>query len=358
MSSDEISSYVDMVDSEESYRPDGNEQSSDDSDVPSTLTGRRPSISKKNARPNSKKRSSSPPSTIFTSTPKNSVSRRLSRSLPRMPSFESLPQAGPSSSPQFSPGEEAIIRYLKTMEKKIDKLQDEVKSMREEGIKEKGKRKEEPHFDVPPKIRTAVHDAYRQLVEEDGYAAWQTKMGDLKLKVSSEVNKATTQAVKQFVKGLYHDVQEGILQAAVARYFESMAQKIHKEKTGKVEQHKNKMLHYSRRKRKLQWRRSMVEKKSGWDEAKKQRVSSALELSYMSSEEEHNSDEDSFLRTKPLPWRSDEFIKILDELDSKYERTMSKRSRRQMMKRVKGSVPSVRQKPTPVQKEHEWVFAQ
>jgi hypothetical protein len=102
----------------------------------------------------------------------------------------------------------------------------------------------------------------------------------------------------------------------------------------------------------------MVEKKSGWDEAIKQRVSSALELSYMSSEEEHNSDDDSFLRTKPLPWRSDEFIKILDELDSKYERTMSKRSRRQMMKRVKGSVPSVRQKPTPVQKEHEWVFAQ
>ncbi|XP_061170652.1 uncharacterized protein LOC133180077 [Saccostrea echinata] len=350
MSSDENVSYLD---SEESYRPNGDEQSSDDdSDVPSTSTGRR--ISKTKSK-NSKRRSSSP--CVFTSTPKNYSSHRLSRSLPRMPSFESLPQAGQSSSPKFTPGEEAIMQYLKTIENKIDTLQGEMKSLREEGIKEKGKRREEQHLYVPPKIRTAVHDAYKQLVEEDGYAAWQTKLGDVKLKVSSEVNKATTQAVKQFVKGLYHDVQEGILQAAVARYFESMAQKEHKEKTGKVEDHKNKMLHYSRRKRKLQWRKTMVEKKTGWDEAKKLKVSDALELSYMSSEEEHNSDDECFLRTKPLTWRLEEYLKILNELDIKYERTMSKRSRRQMMKSVKGDVPSVRQKPTHVKKEHEWVFA-
>jgi hypothetical protein len=47
------------------------------------------------------------------------------------------------------------------MEKKIDKLQDEVKSMREEGIKEKGKRKEEQHFDVPPKIRVRLRHVYK-----------------------------------------------------------------------------------------------------------------------------------------------------------------------------------------------------
>lgn len=31
-------------------------------------------------------------------------------------------------------------------------------------------------------LQTAVHDAYKQLVEEDDYAAWQTKLGDNKLK--------------------------------------------------------------------------------------------------------------------------------------------------------------------------------
>uniref|UniRef100_A0A8W8NU02 Uncharacterized protein n=1 Tax=Magallana gigas TaxID=29159 RepID=A0A8W8NU02_MAGGI len=77
------------------------------------------------------------------------------------------------------------------------------------------------------------------------------------------------------------------------------------------------MLHYSRRMRKLQWRMAVVEKKTGWDEAKKRRISNALELSYMSSEEENNSDDETFLKTKPLIWRSEEYTKILHELDTK-----------------------------------------
>lgn len=101
----------------------------------------------------------------------------------------------------------------------------------------------------------------------------------------------------------------------------------------------------------------MVKKKTGWDEAKKRRISNALELCYMSSEEENNSDDETFLKTKPLSWRSEEYTKILEELDTKYERSMSNRSKRQMLKRVKGDMPSVRPKPI-VKKEHEWVFAQ
>lgn len=101
----------------------------------------------------------------------------------------------------------------------------------------------------------------------------------------------------------------------------------------------------------------MVEKKTGWEEAKKRRILNALELSYMSSEEENNSDDETFLKTKPLIWRSEEYTKILEELDTKYERSMSNRSKRQMLKRVKGNVPSTRPKPL-VKKEHEWVFAQ
>eukprot|EP00105_Crassostrea_gigas_P042040 XP_019926188.1 PREDICTED: MAM domain-containing glycosylphosphatidylinositol anchor protein 1-like [Crassostrea gigas] len=50
--------------------------------------------------------------------------------------------------------------------------------------------------------------------------------------------------------------------SAVGRYFDSISQKNHKESTGKLDKHKMKMLHYSRRKRKLQWRTSMISKKN------------------------------------------------------------------------------------------------
>lgn len=46
----------------------------------------------------------------------------------------------------------------------------------------------------------------------------------------------------------------------------------------------------------------MISKKTGWDEEKKRRVRDAMDITYMSSEEEGNSDEDSFFTVKPLPW--------------------------------------------------------
>lgn len=60
----------------------------------------------------------------------------------------------------------------------------------------------------------------------------------------------------------------------------------------------------------------MIEKKTGWDEDKKRRVRDAMDVTYMSSEEEGNSDEDSFFTVKPLPWRSEEFGGRMAELDS------------------------------------------
>lgn len=90
----------------------------------------------------------------------------------------------------------------------------------------------------------------------------------------------------------------------------------------------------------------MIEKKTGWDEEKKRRVRDAMEITCMSMEEERKSDEDSFFTVKPLPWRSEEFGGIMAELDSKLEKTQSSRSRRQKIKRVKGSNPSERPKPT------------
>lgn len=98
-----------------------------------------------------------------------------------------------------------------------------------------------------------------------------------------------------------------------------------------------------------------LKKKTGWDEEKKRRVRDAMDITYMSSEEEVNSDEDSFFTVKPLPWRSEEFSGIIAELDSKFEKTQSSRSRRQKIKRVKGNNPSERPKPT-LRDGHEWVF--
>uniref|UniRef100_A0A8W8JKA6 Uncharacterized protein n=1 Tax=Magallana gigas TaxID=29159 RepID=A0A8W8JKA6_MAGGI len=248
-----------------------------------------------------------------------------------------------------------IIDYLRSIDRKIDCLSTEVKNLREEISSSKDcRRKEDPKPTIPPRIRTAVHDAYKHAIE-DGSEEWVTKMADKKMKVSSDENKETTEAVRRFVKGLYPEVQDGVIQAAVGRYFDSISQKNHKESTGKVDKHKMKMLHYSRRKRKLQWRTSMISKKTGWDEEKKRRVRDAMDITYMSSEEEVNSDEDSFFTVKPLPWRSEEFSGIIAELDSKFEKTQSSRSRRQKIKRVKGNNPSERPKPT-LRDGHEWVF--
>ncbi|XP_056003490.1 uncharacterized protein LOC125662973 [Ostrea edulis] len=205
---------------------------------------------------------------------------------------------------------------------------------------------------------TAVHDAYKHALE-DGSSEWQTKVADKRTKPSSDINKNTTEAVKVFVKGIYPDVQEGIIQIAIDTYFDSMAQKHHKERMGKVDQHKNKMVHYSRRKRKLQWRTSMISKKAGWEEAKKAKIYAVMDMTLMSSEEEVFSDDDQeklFFKIKPLPWRSDEMNEVIKQLNQKYERYPSSRSKRQMVKRVQGDIRSTRAKPTHFKEEQEWVF--
>lgn len=69
----------------------------------------------------------------------------------------------------------------------------------------------------------------------------------------------------------------------------------------------------------------MVEKKMGWDEVKKCCILNVLELCYMLLEEENNFDDEIFLKIKLLSWRLEEYMKILEELDIKYERLMFNR---------------------------------
>ncbi|KAK3104394.1 hypothetical protein FSP39_011498 [Pinctada imbricata] len=123
-----------------------------------------------------------------------------------------------------------------------------------------------------------------------------------------------------------------------------------------MEAHKKKMLRYGRKQRKLEWRKKAVSQKKGWDETKKRKVLKSLDLAYMSSEEEINSDNETVFRIVPLPWRSEEFDGICQELDAKHDRLKSARSKRQMVKRVRGSIPSTRPKPSDVDDENSWVL--
>ncbi|XP_055998888.1 uncharacterized protein LOC125667365 [Ostrea edulis] len=101
-----------------------------------------------------------------------------------MSSFEMDTSYQTGQKSKLSPGEEAIMQYLIKLDKKMDKLQDDLKSMREElAVNKTGTRRDEQQkLYVPAKIRTAVHDAYKQLVDEDGAVRWQTKLEDNKLK--------------------------------------------------------------------------------------------------------------------------------------------------------------------------------
>lgn len=60
------------------------------------------------------------------------------------------------------------------------------------------------------------------------YRGWFGRMGDQNGRqkmVSSDENKETTEAIRRFVKGLYPEVQDGVIQAAVGEYFDSISQK-------------------------------------------------------------------------------------------------------------------------------------
>lgn len=85
----------------------------------------------------------------------------------------------------------------------------------------------------------------------------------------------------------------------------------------------------------------------------KETVMSSMEIQYMSSEQTDSEDEGSFI-VRPLPWRSDDFDKLVKKLDQKHENKLSKRSRRQNNIRKVGAVSS-RKKPEVVP-GHEWVF--
>ncbi|XP_071145711.1 uncharacterized protein [Mytilus edulis] len=157
----------------------------------------------------------------------------------------------------------------------------------------------------------------------------------------------------EFVKGQYPDEVEGVVREGIKTNFESFKAKKRREETGKQEEHNKKMAVYSRLKRKLNNRKKALKEKSSMPKEQKETVMSSMEIQYMSSEQTDSEDKGSFI-VRPLPWRSDDFDKLIKKLDQKHENKLSKRSRRQNNIRKVGAVSS-RKKPEVVP-GHEWVF--
>ena len=100
----------------------------------------------------------------------------------------------------------------------------------------------------------------------------------------------------------------------------------------------------------------MVGKKTSWSNEKKERVRAALTVEMMSSEDEAEDDNGrQIFVVKPLPWQTPEFLHIKEQLDRKFERSMSQRSRRQFLPRAEGD-PSTRPRPRTISESIAWAI--
>ena len=105
-------------------------------------------------------------------------------------------------------------------------------------------------------------------------------------------------------------------------------------------------------------RMKMVGKKASWSNEKKEKIRAALTLEMMSSEDEaENADGGQVFVVRPLPWITPDFQRIKDQLDRKFERSMSQRSRRQFLPRAEGG-PSTRPRPRKIADSTSWAILQ
>ena len=99
----------------------------------------------------------------------------------------------------------------------------------------------------------------------------------------------------------------------------------------------------------------MVPRKSSWSSDKKAKIQAALTMDLMSSEEDGEVDGNSVFVVKPLPWLTPEMAHIKDQLDNKYSKKMTSRSRRQYLQRIEGE-PSNRPVPRTITDNIAWAI--
>lgn len=84
------------------------------------------------------------------------------------------------------------------------------------------------------------------------------------------------------------------------------------------------------------------------------KIMKAMKIDFMSSEDSDSEDETRLI-TRPLPWVSKDFKSYMDKLDSKYQRQLNAQGKKLRSKRVVGR-PSERPCPNKSQ-DLSWVFA-
>ena len=95
--------------------------------------------------------------------------------------------------------------------------------------------------------------------------------------------------------------------------------------------------------------------KTSWSVQDRDKIRKVLTMDYMSSEDEGEEDGNDFFVVRHLPWESERLASIKKVLDTKWERSRSKRSRRQSLPRVVGN-PSNRPIPANVSEDCAWAI--
>lgn len=207
---------------------------------------------------------------------------------------------------------------------------------------------------VPAHIKQSVRDGYRHNMNENNMS-WMTKTAaGSNLKFTSDENKGMTDAIRLYVKGQFPSVEEGVIRSGIETYYCTIKQKRNMEEAGKKQSHNKKMVRYGRKARKLQNRiKALRAKKMAVKDEEK--MMEALKQEFMSSEES-DSEDDTLLVTRPIPWLSEEYKKAMEKLDKKYQRDLNAQGKKLRSKRVVGR-PSERPCPNKTT-QLAWVFAE
>ncbi|XP_071153244.1 uncharacterized protein [Mytilus edulis] len=207
--------------------------------------------------------------------------------------------------------------------------------------------------EVPAQVQQAVRDAFGDA--ENSGLAWKAKTDTgATLKPFSEENKPMSDSIKVFVQGIYPTTENGIINAGIETYFRSFKNKARMVAAGQMDDHKKKMLKYSRKQRKMNYRLKAIKLKTSWTKEEAKAIEEALLIQYMSSEEDDTDDEASFI-VRPLTWRSDEYTNCLRALDAKHKTTLSQQGKRVFNRRKTGA-PSIRPRPENVSNSNDWVI--
>jgi len=164
----------------------------------------------------------------------------------------------------------------------------------------------------------------------------------------SSRNLEMSNKLRCYIKGLDSSALDEEINIALTTYYTSL--KNYNERRKKDPSLQDSAAKYQRKQHKMKKRIAAVDLKRSYPVVKKGKVKKCLTMEFMSSEDE---EDDGSFSIRPLPWRSEVFEKILQELDAKTRLSQSKKSKRQTILRKIGE-PSARPPPEHIEREDTW----